>query len=103
MRGHTDIYGHPGRDKPPFVKSDYNDAGDEELTIVSELNVGSHKEIRRFLAPGFTTASVARQERLIYQNVDLFISQLVRFGITESVNMKEVCHRTICATERILL
>lgn len=48
--GPTDIYGQSGRDKPTFVKSDFYDVGEEELTIVSEQNVERYKEIRRVLA-----------------------------------------------------
>ncbi|KFY06587.1 hypothetical protein V492_07927 [Pseudogymnoascus sp. VKM F-4246] len=84
-----DIYGQTGRSKDFFVKSDFYDVGEKELTIVSERDVDKHREVRRVLAPGFTTAALQRQESLIHEYVDLFLSQLSKLATKEAVKVNE--------------
>ncbi|KAF8856700.1 cytochrome P450 [Acephala macrosclerotiorum] len=90
VQSFNDIYGQVGRNThATFIKSDFYDVGEKELTIVSERDVDKHKEIRRILAPGFTTAALARQEGIIHEYVDLFISQLSKLAVKEPVDVKE--------------
>lgn len=49
-----------------------------------------HREVRRVLAPGFTTAALLRQESVIHEYVDLFLSQLSRLATKEAVKVNEV-------------
>lgn len=49
-----------------------------------------HREVRRVLAPGFTTAALQRQESLIHEYVDLFLSQLSTLATKEAVKVNEV-------------
>lgn len=86
----NDIYGQVGRNQEVFVKSDFYDVGEKELTIVSERDVEKHKEVRRVLAPAFTSAALSRQERLIHVHIDQFIAQLHKHTTNEPVNITEV-------------
>ncbi|GLI77212.1 hypothetical protein PoHVEF18_005498 [Penicillium ochrochloron] len=85
----NDIYGRVGRNQEVFVKSDFYDVGEKELTIVSERDVEKHKEVRRVLAPAFTSAALSRQERLIHVHIDRFIAQLHKHANKEPVNITE--------------
>ncbi|KAL2864248.1 cytochrome P450 [Aspergillus lucknowensis] len=85
----NDIYGQVGRTHDVFVKSDFYDVGEKELTIVSERDPEKHKEVRRVLAPAFTSAALARQEPLIHEFIDLFIAQLLKHATKEPVNVNE--------------
>ncbi|KAL4783539.1 cytochrome P450 [Aspergillus varians] len=87
----NDIYGQVGRNQEVFVKSGFYDVGEKELTIVSERDVEKHKEVRRVLAPAFTSAALGRQEPLIHEHVDRFIAQLHKHATKKSVNVTEVC------------
>ncbi|KAJ5889437.1 cytochrome P450 [Penicillium tannophilum] len=85
----NDIYGQVGRHQEVFIKSDFYDVGEKELTIVSERDVEKHKEVRRVLAPAFTSAALGRQEQLIHEHVDRFIAQLHKHATKEPVNVTE--------------
>ncbi|KAH6683997.1 cytochrome P450 monooxygenase-like protein [Halenospora varia] len=90
VQSFNDIYGLVGKNThATFIKSDFYDVGEKELTIVSERDVDKHREVRRILAPGFTTAALARQEGIIHEYVDLFISQVSKLGVKDPIDVKE--------------
>jgi cytochrome P450 len=90
VQSFSDIYAHGTKNQPVFVKSDFYDVGEKELTIVSERDVDKHREVRRVLAPAFTTSALAKQEGLIRKHVDLFVSQLRKYATKDAVNLTEV-------------
>lgn len=62
---------------------------------MSERDIEKHKEVRRILAPGFTTAALARQEGIIHEYVDLFVSQVSKLAVQDPVDVKEVSNISI--------
>ena len=69
MQSYNDIYAHGARNQPVFMKSDFYDVGEKERSIVSEQDVDKHREVRRVLAPAFTTAALGKQEGLVHGQV----------------------------------
>lgn len=90
VQSFNDIYAHGTRNHQVFTKSDFYEVGQPEPTIVSERDVDKHREVRRVLAPAFTTSALLKQEPLIRKHVNTFIDQLHNLATKEAVNITEV-------------
>ncbi|KAK4210840.1 cytochrome P450 [Rhypophila decipiens] len=77
-----DIYGfRPGH--KTFKKSPFYDGGsfaDRAHSIVSETDPTEHGTMRKYLSHAFSDQSLTKQEHLVSEHVDLFISQLGAIG-----------------------
>ncbi|KAH7322518.1 putative cytochrome P450 [Stachybotrys elegans] len=78
-----DIYGTK-KDHETFIKSAFYDGGnfaDQGIhSIVSERDPGRHGEMRKELSSAFSDRSLREQEHLVSESIDLFVSQVGRYG-----------------------
>lgn len=77
-----DIYGQrPGHH--PFVKSSFYDGGNfanQAHSIVTERDLASHRDMRKYLSTAFSDRSLKEQEYLISGVIDQFIKQIGKLG-----------------------
>lgn len=70
------------------MKSDFYDifgAGFDSGCIGSERNPARHTQMKRFLAPAFSTKALAEQEDIVQACVDAFVARLKTAGGTEKL------------------
>jgi len=76
-----DIYGPATKGKKLFPKSDmFYDIGDLPANIAFELDPEKHAVRRKLLLPGFRGQSLALQERIVLEHVDLMLEKLSYWG-----------------------
>lgn len=80
------IYG-PWPGQLPFVKSNFYDiygAGFNSRCIGSERDPAEHAQMKRFLAPAFSTKALSEQEDIVQSCVDAFVAKLETAGGTKA-------------------
>jgi cytochrome P450 len=91
LQSYKDIYGHATKGHVTFLKGEWYDQHDMEPGIVTVRDPEKHREMRRSLAHGFSAQALRDQKTVVLHYVDLFISQINKFGQQETgINMEEV-------------
>ncbi|RDW91761.1 hypothetical protein BP5796_01155 [Coleophoma crateriformis] len=87
---YKEIYGHPGRDRAPFLKAGGPDKPNETVGIATTRNPQVHAQIRKNLSPAFSTKALRLQTDVVLKYVHLFVEQLSRHGTKpEGVPMQQ--------------
>jgi cytochrome P450 len=80
IEAHADIYAHPSKSKPLFLKAPNYDHGGPAAHIVGTRDPEDHKRQKKALAPAFSAKALREQEDIVHEYVDMFISQLENLG-----------------------
>lgn len=79
------------KQRPTFIKTDFQSHGGDNAGIATELDVEKHRAVRKMLAPAFSPRAIKEQEAALHGHVDHFIRQLEKLGTGEQgVDMREV-------------
>lgn len=93
------IYGSAIKNREVFRKNDFQEIGENEPGITAEKDPEVHRQIAKQLVPAFSTKSLRKQEDVIHQHVDGFVTQLRKHAMTDDViEMKQVWFLGSCNT-----
>lgn len=86
-----DIYGHAGKGRQTFIKSNFYDSNGKQPSIVTARDPIEHSIQRKALSAAFSAKALRDQENVIHQYVDLFITQIGKLGsaTTKGINIPE--------------
>lgn len=91
MRSTIDIHGSAVRNREVFVKTSFQEIGENEPGITAEKDPEIHREIARKLHPAFSARALKELEPTLHEHVDGFINQVEKFGTSErGLDMTEV-------------
>lgn len=94
IQAQKDIYGHSIKGKSQLLKSEfYDQVGRPSPGIIAARVPAEHREIRKSLSHAFSAAALRDQSEVALKYVDLFISQMKKFGSAkEGVSINPVSH-----------
>ncbi|KAI0019240.1 benzoate 4-monooxygenase cytochrome P450 [Xylariomycetidae sp. FL0641] len=75
-----DIYGSHDKSHETFVKTDFNDFGDEHGGIAFERDPVRHRKVAKALAPAFSSRAIAAKVPTMLKYIDLFIGKARQLG-----------------------
>ncbi|KAI0532833.1 cytochrome P450 [Xylaria digitata] len=85
VQAHNDIYSVPSRNKKPFLKdATFYNNGDSVRVLFYEIDPTEHAWQRKLLATGFSAGALRKQEHVVHQYVDLFLTFSESFGAVEA-------------------
>lgn len=86
-----DIYGHAKGSHKPFLKSEFYDRKDSEVSLVIARDPAQHREIRKKFAHAFSSKALRDQTDVVLHYADLLVQQIGRLGTTgEGIDVTEV-------------
>ena len=87
----VDILMSGTKQRPTFIKTDFQHIGGEHAGIAADPDVEKHRAVRKMLAPAFNPRALKEQEPALHEHIDRFIRQLEKLGTGEQgVDMREV-------------
>ena len=87
----VDILMSGTKQRPTFIKTDFQHIGGEHAGIAADPDVEKHRAVRKMLAPAFNPRALKDQEPALHEHIDNFIQQLEKLGTGEKgVDMREV-------------
>jgi cytochrome P450 len=79
-----DIYGHAGKGRRSFLKSNFYDINGKDPSVFSARDQHEHSTQRKALSAAFSAKALREQEDVIHHYVDLFIAQIGKLGDSTS-------------------
>lgn len=91
MESWRDIYGHTGKGRRTFFKSNFYDSEGKQPSIISARDPIEHSIQRKSLSAAFSAKALRDQEDVVYRYVDMFIAQIGKLGgtATKGINISE--------------
>ena len=71
-----DIYGHKKAGQPELAKDKKYYSAMGEPTLLNSADMAYHSHLRKMLAPGFSDSALRKQETVIQEHLQIFITKL---------------------------
>ncbi|KAI0397649.1 cytochrome P450 [Xylariaceae sp. FL0594] len=76
----TDIYAPHHKNLETFVKTDFQDRGQDLGGIIWERDPHRHREVARKLSSAFSSRTVRKMEPLVHKYIDYFVARMKELG-----------------------